>query len=110
MSEHDEQCAVVEWCDLQSIPCVHIPNEGKRSLATAERLRRAGMRKGFPDLLIPVARGPYHSLYIEMKAEGGKPTHEQVEWIHRLRGQGMCAYACVGAGNAIALIERYMNL
>lgn len=110
MSEHDEQVSVVEYCDLKGYPCVHVANEGRRSPATAARLKAEGMRPGFPDLLIPVARGGYHSLYIEMKAEGGKPTEEQARWIWRLREEGMCAYVCVGAGSAIELIDRYMAL
>ncbi len=110
MSEADEQRAVIEYCDLKHIPIFHIPNGGLRSKSEAARMKSEGVRAGVPDLCIPVARGSYHSLYIELKAEGGKPTEKQVEWIHLLRAQGMCAYCCVGAGNAIALIERYMNL
>jgi len=110
MSEHDEQVAVIEYCDLKGYPVFHIPNEAKRSPATAARLRAEGMRPGVPDLCIPVARGDYHSLYIEMKADGGKPSEEQSRWIWRLRDEGMCAYVCYGADNAIALIDRYMAL
>lgn len=110
MSEHDETASVVEYCDLKGYPVFHIPNEAKRSPAVAARLKAEGLRPGVPDLCIPVARGKYHSLYIEMKAPGGKPSAEQVEWIHRLRAQGMCAYCCIGASNAIALIELYMSL
>lgn len=110
MSEHDETAAVVEYCDLKGIPIYHIPNEARRSPVTAARLKAEGLRPGVPDLCIPVARGRYHSLYIEMKAPGGKPTEEQVGWIQRLRSEGMCAYVCYGAENAIALVGRYMAL
>ena len=110
MAEHDEQCAVVQYCDLKSIPCFHIPNGGLRRKSEAARLKAEGVRAGVPDLCIPVARGRYHSLYIEMKDARGKPTAEQVAWINRLRAEGMCAYVCVGADNAIELIDRYMAL
>lgn len=110
MSEHDEQCAVIEYCDMRGIPIFHIPNGGKRAKAEAARFKAEGVRPGVPDLCIPVARGRYHSLYIEMKAPGGKPTEAQVEWIHRLRSEGMCAYVCEGAGNAVALVDAYMAL
>lgn len=109
MSESDEQAAVVDYCRLKRIPVYHIPNEGKRSYQTAAKLKRLGMSPGVPDLCIPVARGRYHSLYIEMKAKGGKPTKNQREWIMLLRSQGMCAAVCVGASNAIDLIDRYMS-
>lgn len=110
MSEHDEQVAVVEYCDLNSIPVFHIPNGGYRRKSEAARMKAEGVRPGVPDLCIPVARGDYHSLYIEMKAPGGRPTEEQVAWIHRLRANGMCAYCCEGACNAVALIDAYMAL
>lgn len=110
LSESQQQIAVVEYCDARGIPCAHIPNEGKRNKYAGAQLKRQGLRKGFPDLVIPVARGKYHSLYIEMKDYGGKPTKEQVEWIHKLRAQGMCAFVCIGARNAIELIERYMAM
>ena len=110
MSEHDETAAVVEYCDLKGYTVYHIPNEAKRSPQAAARLKAEGMRPGIPDLCLPMARGRYHSLYIEVKAPGGKPTEEQVAWIHRLRANGMCAYCCEGVGNAVALIDAYMAL
>ena len=110
MSEVDEQRAVVEYCDLMGYPCYHIPNGGSRNKAEAARLKGQGVKAGVPDLCIPVARGGYHSLYIEMKYGKNKPTAKQVEWIGLLRAQGMCAYVCYGAGNAIALIDRYMAM
>ena len=70
----------------------HIPNEGKRSKATGARLVRMGLKKGVPDLCLPVARGKWHGLYIEMKADGGKPMPEQEEWLSDLRAQG---YLCI---------------
>ena len=110
MSEYDEQRAVCEYLDLLNIPYYHVPNEGLRSVSTGAKLKSIGLSKGVPDLCVPVARGEYHSLYIEMKAPGGKPTKEQVEWIWRLREEGMCAWVCVGAKNAIALIKDYLAM
>jgi hypothetical protein len=110
LSEHDEQVAVVEYCAMKSIPVYAIPNGGLRRKSEAARLKAEGVSKGAPDLCIPMARGRYHSLYIEMKAEGGKPTAEQSEWLVRLRAEGMCAYCCIGAASAIELIDQYMAL
>lgn len=108
-SEAQEQQAVVEWLEAHGYPVFHIPNGGRRDPKEAAHLKAQGVRAGVPDLCVPVARGGYHSLYIEMKAEGGRPTEKQVEWIRRLRAQGMCAWCCEGAGNAIALIQSYMD-
>ena len=110
VSEADEQATVVEYCELKGIPVYSIPNESKRSKAYGAKLKRQGMRKGIPDLCIPRARGPYHGLYIEMKHGKGKLSQDQVDWINRLRAEGMCAYCCYGARNAISLIDRYMEM
>ncbi len=109
MSEAEEQRAVVEWCDLRKVPVFHIPNGGFRNGREAANLKRQGVRAGVPDLCVPVARGGFHSLYIEMKAAGGRVSEKQAEWLKLLRDQGMCAYVCYGAGNAVELIERYMD-
>ena len=106
-SEDAEQEAVVEYCDLLHIPIVHIPNEGKRSLSYAARMKRMGLRSGFPDLLVPLARGDYHGLFIEMKYGKNKTTKEQKEWLERLSGEGYACAVCYNAAEAIKTIESY---
>ena len=106
-SEDAEQEAVVEYCDLLHIPIVHIPNEGKRSLSYAARMKRMGLRSGFPDLLVPLARGGYHGLFIEMKYGKNKTTKEQKEWLDRLSAEGYACAVCYNAAEAIKTIESY---
>lgn len=110
MTEAQEQITVIEYCDLKGIPCFHIPNGGARNPREGAHLKRQGVRRGVPDLCIPVSRGVYHSLYIEMKTLKGRPTQEQKEWISALREFGHCAYVCKGADAAIKLIDMYFNL
>lgn len=106
-SEDDEQEAVVEYCDLLHIPIVHIPNEGKRSLSYAARMKRMGLRSGFPDLFVPLAIGGYHGLFIEMKYGKNKTTKEQKEWLERLSAEGYACAVCYNAAEAINTIEKY---
>ena len=106
-SEDAEQEAVVEYCDLLHIPIVHIPNEGKRSLSYAARMKKMGLRRGFPDLLVPLARGGYHGLFIEMKYGKNKTTKEQKEWLERLSAEGYACAVCYNAAEAIKTIESY---
>ena len=106
-SEDAEQEAVVEYCDLLHIPIVHIPNEGKRSLSYAARMKKMGLRRGFPDLLVPLARGGYHGLFIEMKYGKNKTTKEQKEWLERLSAEGYACAVCYNAAEAIKTIENY---
>ena len=106
-SEDAEQEAVVEYCDLLHIPIVHIPNEGKRSLSYAARMKRMGLRSGFPDLFVPLARGGYHGLFIEMKYRKNKTTKEQKEWLERLNAEGYACAVCYNAAEAIKVIDMY---
>lgn len=88
----------------------HIPNEGKRSVSYGAALRRQGMKRGVPDLCLPVARGRYHGLYIEMKAGRNKPTVDQQWWLEALERQGFRAVWCSGWEQAKEEISEYLNL
>ena len=67
VTEDEATIAVVEYCSLRGVTVAHVPNEGKRSPQQGAKLKRMGMQKGFPDLVVPLPRGNYHGLYIEMK-------------------------------------------
>lgn len=106
-SEEAEQAAVIDYCTIKNIPVVHIPNEGKRSQSYGARLKRMGMKKGFPDLFFPISRSGYHGLFIEMKYGKGKLTDDQKEWLGRLIDNGYACYVCYSADEAIRIIKNY---
>lgn len=114
--EAEEQEALFVWAEYQSAAqpelrlLYHIPNEGKRSVSYGAALRRQGMKKGVPDLCLPVARGKYHGLYIEMKAGRNKPTVDQQRWLETLERQGYRAVWCSGWERAKEEISEYLNL
>lgn len=108
-NETAEQEAVIAYCDVRHIPVVHIPNEGKRTVSYAERLKRAGMRPGFPDLFIPLAREGFHGLFVEMKYGKGKTTAEQEAWLTLLGENGYRAVVCYGCEEAIREICCYVK-
>jgi hypothetical protein len=59
-----------------------IPNGGARHKAIAGKLRAEGVRAGVPDICLPVPRGEYHGLFIELKRpKGGHVSEEQEAWI-----------------------------
>lgn len=112
-SEHDEQCALVRWFDLQ-YPALRgrlfaIPNGGHRNKATAGKLKAEGVRAGVPDLCLPVARHGFHSLYIELKAKGGRLQPSQDDWLSFLGSQGNMAVLCIGFEAAKETIEGYLR-
>ena len=88
----------------------HIPNGGKRDKIEAAHLKQQGVKPGVPDLHLPVARGQYHSLYIEMKNEDGKESQEQIWWREELNAQGNFATVAHSWDSAKKTIEWYLNL
>ena len=110
-NEDDEQATVIEFCELMKIVVVHIPNEGKRSQAYGARMKRLGMKKGFPDLLFPTPASGYHGLLIEMKTDKtSRVSPDQRAWIAYLMRHGYYAIVCYGANEAIEVIKKYFKL
>ncbi|MBR1708816.1 MAG: VRR-NUC domain-containing protein [Clostridia bacterium] len=87
-----------------------IPNGGYRHLHTAVRMKRTGTKAGVPDICLPVPRGSYHGMYIELKRlKGGHVSEEQKRWIQALKQQGYCVVVAYGAYDAIECIKSYLS-
>ena len=115
--ESEEQQRLFEWANLMSgrYPeldrLVAIPNGGLRNKPVAVRLKAEGVRRGFPDMILPVARQGYHSLAIELKRiRGGKVSDEQDAWLRFLAAQGWKAFVCFGADDAITELQKYLGI
>ena len=87
-----------------------IPNGGIRDLGTALKLKAEGVKKGIPDLFMPLAKNGFHGLFIELKTETGKLSKEQKEWQQRLNLNGYKAVVCFGYKEAIEVIKNYAEL
>ena len=88
----------------------HVPNGGNRDPIEAKHLKEQGVKPGVPDLDLPVARGRYHGLRVEMKTETGTETPEQVWWREQLTAQGYFATVAHGWESAKRVIEWYLSL
>lgn len=115
-SEDNEQIMLMRWAEFLSkrIPelglLFHIPNGGSRNKAEAAKLKTMGVKPGVPDLFLPVSRGGYYGLFIEMKYGKNKPTDNQKIWLSDLDGQGYKAVVCYGFEEAKKAIEDYLAL
>lgn len=114
--EDEEQRNLFRWAELMAgkYPelgmMYHIPNGGSRRRVEAAILKGMGVKKGVPDVCLPVAAGPYHGMYIEMKrSRSGKPSPEQTNWLEKLTGQGYKAALCHGWREASEAIEAYLE-
>lgn len=115
-TEAQEQRALFRWAEMHQgkFPDLalmfHIPNEGKRSQVGGYLMREAGLKKGVPDIFLPVPRGGCHGLFIELKRQrGSKITAEQKEWQTALRAQGYASEICKGAVEAADVIKAYLR-
>lgn len=114
--EANEQEALFRWAEFykEKYPELellhHIPNGGKRDKREAARLKRQGVKAGVPDLCLPVPRGKYHGLYIELKYGGNKPTEKQMQWLYKLQKQGYVALYCYGWEQASKVIVNYLKI
>lgn len=78
-TEHSHQAAYFCW--LQNNKHLQpgfefayaVPNGGQRGKREAARLVAEGVKRGVPDVVVPIPCGQYHGLYIEFK----KPSMEK---------------------------------
>lgn len=101
-----KDCASIKGCEFM----FHVPNGGSRNLIEAVNLKKQGVRAGVPDIFLPVARGKYHGLFIELKVGDGKPTKEQKRYIKYLNEEGYAAVVCYGRETAVRTVLKYLNL
>ena len=116
MTEAQHQRLVMEWSlrvrgrypELKLLH--HVPNGGRRDPVEARHLKEQGVKPGVPDLDLPVARGQYHGLRIELKAERGRESEAQAWWREELNRQGYHAVVCQGWQEAVGVLEWYLGL
>lgn len=111
-SEAQEQIMIFDWAKLKPELkwLFSVPNGGSRNVVEAVNLKRQGVRKGISDMMLPLPKGKYHGLFIELKVGKNKPSAEQKEFILYANAVGYCSALCYGHEEAISLIESYLNL
>ena len=115
-SEDTEQINVIEWSgwnkkvypELKLLH--HCPNGGSRNKQEAVKLKQMGVLAGIPDLHLPVKKGRYIGLYIEMKYNKGRLEESQKEMLKELAAAGHYCVVCYGAEEAINILKEYCEL
>jgi hypothetical protein len=112
--EHRNQVWLIQWVKTQvrtfpDLECLYaIPNGGQRHRLVAAKLKAEGVRAGVFDLHLPVARGGFCGLWIELKVGKNKPTESQIEWGRLMSAQGHDTAVCYGWNEAKNKIEEYL--
>jgi hypothetical protein len=116
MSEHTEQAAFFEWCNVNSLRHPEltyfyaIPNGGKRSIGTAVKLRAEGVKSGVLDTHLPVKRGAFIGLWIEFKVGHNALTPAQMRWSAWLKQHGHYVDVCYTWERAAEVTLEYLAL
>lgn len=91
-AEHHLQTQCVAWFRYQhalvASLLLAIPNGGKRSKATAGKLKAEGVLVGVADLFLALPRQGAHGLWIEMKTSTGRQSPEQRAFQQRVTAEG----------------------
>ena len=73
------------------------------------QLKAEGVKKGVSDISLPVKRGEYSGLYVELKKDGGRTSKEQADFGEFVMNQGFAFCVCVGWLNAAEQIKLYIE-
>lgn len=113
MKHHEEnlQRQCVQWYRTRHPKRLifHVPNGGRRKLLEAIRLKKAGVTRGVPDLIIPEPNKDFHGLCVELKVGKNKLTPEQEQMLVNLSSRGYkteVIYSLEAFQNAVDLYFR----
>ena len=111
--EHQLQVSVVRY--LRLLPgdilfCGTPAGSLRQNARQGARMKAAGYRAGWPDLLILEPRGEYHGLAIELKVKGGRVSPAQRQVLADMRDRGYRAEATVGFSATKAVIDGYFGM
>jgi hypothetical protein len=129
-SEHNEQCAFFDWVrsstgmypDLELMYAIpngaklpYVKSKGRSGKVSrwspeAAKLKAEGLKSGVPDIHLPVKRGKYIGLWIEMKWGKNVTSATQKQWLDSLAKQGHFCVVCYSAEEAIAMTVKYLSM
>jgi hypothetical protein len=112
--EDHEQMRFNMWFDkfLWKKGCrwFHPPNGGGRTMTEGVKLKAMGVKRGVPDIIVPMSRKGRHGLVIELKRVDGVASDvrsEQKEWLTWFGEQGWETHVCFGFEAAKKVVEAY---
>lgn len=102
----------------EPVPDLHlafaIHNQGHGDKIRGARAKAEGLKKGVPDIFIPVPKLLQdnlwcHGLFIELKVGDGKTSAEQNDWLDNLTRQGYKTVVCYGWIAASLEVKKYFD-
>lgn len=121
-SEYQAQATVIQWAKAHehlypelkllkgNMEGISLGGSIRQRAITIAKMKASGMRPGWPDLELPVARGAFPALFIEMKVGNNKTSEEQNRYLDLLRDAGNAVYVSYGSAQAIRTISSYLGI
>lgn len=114
-TEEREQARLVRWTHRREVRAVmpelarlhHSPNGGRRDGFTGAQMTALGVKRGWPDLVLPLPGG---GLAIEMKSATGSTTADQDGWLAHLATCGWRTVVCRSADEARDAIVDHLGV
>ena len=86
-----------------------VPNGGYRHISTARAMKREGAVSGVADLLLLVPTYSHNGLLIEMKAEKGRLSKNQKQWLSHLARYDYLPVVCHSLEQFQKAVTEYCN-
>lgn len=117
MNEAQHQTTLFRWAQQPIIRhkypelklLFHIPNGGRRDPIEAKHLKQQGVKRGVPDLCLPIAKKGFNALYIELKTDKGIVSEYQKWWLTELSKVKNKAVVCRGWKEAAQCLIEYLS-
>lgn len=108
--ESDLQADIVSLLDELKID-YHPSMSGlkKGSWGQVKFMKKQGIKKGHPDLIIEEPAGNYQILFIELKTMSGRLKDWQKEWLRKKKEQGYAVSVSYGYFDTIYKIKKYLS-
>jgi len=120
MTELQLQQSTARLLDTLGLLWMHPANERKCTPRQGATLKRCGVKRGVPDVLVfthnyrtHMEKGfqfcgmKYYGLAIELKVGRNKPTAEQKQWLESLERCGWATAVCHDIDEVIAVLKQY---
>lgn len=117
--EDSFQIAVARFLDIRGVLWTHPANERKTKVMTSKSgktfspegalLKRKGVKRGVPDILIYEPRKGFVGFAIELKVGSNTVSEEQKFWLESLQKRGWKTLASWSLDEVISEIENYLS-
>lgn len=109
--------ACIEWAMLNRARypalswLIHVPNGGRRPRGEAGKLKALGVKKGVPDLLLPLPspNGRWLGLAAELKSPSSRLSEEQATWLKKLSANGWLTGTVRSLDEFVTMINIFMK-